>query len=305
MTMVFLSLGAIAITGALLRRIFPNWNIDDFRKSINMLVLYVLLPALVFKVIYTSELSQELYQVPLAVAAGVFGCLGAAWLVIRWAPIANNIKGPLILASAFGNVTYLGLPVLQGVFANQGLDVSKVAILCEVTVAPLNLIAGSMLAMSFSENKDLGFVHSLKQVAKLPPIWALVIALAAKYLQIPLPTFLLHATQVLGAAVPGLMVLSLGMALQFQRINHLGPILAVSGIKLFLSPMIVFSVGGLMAMNDTYLQALTIEGAMPTQLLTLVIADRFKLDTKPLAQAILINTIVAFFTIPLIRWMLF
>jgi predicted permease len=44
---------------------------------------------------------------------------------------------------------------------------------------------------------------------------------------------------------------------------------------------------------------------MPSQLLTFVIADRFNLDSKLLAQAIFINTVIAFVTIPLVRALLF
>ena len=39
------------------------------------------------------------------------------------------------------------------------------------------------------------------------------------------------------------------------------------------------------------------EGAMPSQLLTLVVADRFQLDSRLLARAIVINTALAFATI--------
>ena len=40
-------------------------------------------------------------------------------------------------------------------------------------------------------------------------------------------------------------------------------------------------------------------------LLTLVIADRIDLDTEILAQAIVINTVIAFVAIPLVRTLLF
>ena len=302
---VFLSLGTIALVGSTLQRLFPDWNIEDFRKSLNRLVLFVLLPSLIFKVIYTSDLDGVLYQVPLVAAAGILGCLGVALPAFGWMSIDRRAKGSLILACAFGNVTYLGLPVLQGVFPEHQLDISKIAILCEVTVAPLNLIVGSLLAMRFSGEQGVGLRQSLAQVMRLPPIWALVAALACKFLRIPVPEFILHGTAVLGATVSGLMILSLGMALRFQRIGHPLPILAVSGIKLLLSPLLVFGAASLLAMKEPYLEAVTLEGAMPSQLLTIVIADRFNLDGRLLAHAIVINTVIAFVTIPLVRAVLF
>lgn len=302
---VFLSLGAIALLGSALQRLFPDWNIEDFRKSINRLVLHVLLPALIFKVISTSDLEGVLYQVPLAAAAGIGACLAAGWLVMRWMPLARQARGALILACAFGNVTYLGLPVLQGLHPQAATDMAKVAILCEVTVAPLNLVVGSLLAMQFGDAQGMGLRQSLGQVLRLPPLWALVAALACKFLAVPVPDFVLHGAGVLGGAVSGLMILSLGMALRFERLEHPLPIAAVGGIKLLLSPLVVFLAARLLDMKAPYFEAVTLEGAMPSQLLTLVVADRFQLDSRLLARAIVLNTALAFATIPLVKWVLF
>ncbi len=305
MDSVLLSLGAIALVGSALQRLFPGWDIDDFRKSINKLVLHVLLPALIFKVIHTSDLGGVLYEVPLAIAAGIFGCLCVAWVLLRWIPLSQEARGALILACAFGNVTYLGLPVLQGAFPEAALDISKVAILSEVTVAPLNLIVGSLLAIGHSAERGLDLRQSLRQVVLLPPLWALAAALSCKFLHVPVPEFLVHATGVLGATVSGLMILSLGMALKFQRVDHLLPILSVGAVKLLVSPCLVFVAARALSVEQPYFEAVTLEGAMPSQLLTLAIADRFKLDSRLLAQAIFINTVLSFGTIPLVRAMLF
>ena len=305
MPTVFLSLGIIALVGSALSRLFPEWNIEEFRKSINRLVLHLLLPSLIFKVVYTSDLDAVLFRVPAATAAGIVGSLAVALLAFRWMPLERKARGALVLACAFGNVTYLGLPVLQGIFPEPEIDIAKVAILCEVTVAPLNLIVGSLLAMRYSEAQGLGVRKSLRQVVQLPPLWALAAALACKFLEIPVPAFILHGTEVLGGAVSGLMILSLGMALRFERHGHVLPILTVSSIKLLVSPLIVFAAAGFLTMKEPYLEAVTLEGAMPSQLLTIVIADRYNLDSRILARAIVVNTALAFATIPLVRVMLF
>ena len=93
------------------------------------------------------------------------------------------------------------------------------------------------------ERQTLG--RSAAQVIRLPPLWALAAALGFKFLHIPVPEFILHATQVLGATVSGLMILALGMALRRRRIDHALPVLAVAGIKLLLS-LRVPRLGGLL-----------------------------------------------------------
>lgn len=302
---VFLSLGAIALLGSALPRLFPDWNVEDFRKSINRLVLHVLLPALIFKVIATAEPDRLLFQVPLAAAAGIGVCLLAGWLVVRWLPLARPAQGALILACAFGNVTYLGLPALQGLHPDRATDMAKVAILCEVTVAPLNLIVGSLLALRFGDAQSVGLRQSLRQVLRLPPLWALAAALACKAFAVQPPAFVLHAAGVLGGAVSGLMILSLGMALRFERPERPLPLLLAASVKLLLAPMVVFAAARALGMQAPFLEAVTLEGAMPSQLLTLVVADRFRLDSRLLAQAIVLGTALAFATIPLVRAVLF
>lgn len=302
---VFLSLGAIALLGSALSRLFPDWNVEDFRKSINRLVLHVLLPALIFKVIATAELDGLLWQVPLAAAAGIGVCLLVGVVVVPWLRLARPAQGALVLACAFGNVTYLGLPALQGLHPDRAADMAKVAILCEVTVAPLNLIVGSLLALRFCEAQAGGLRQSLRQVLRLPPLWALAAALACKAFAVAPPAFVLHAAGVLGGAVSGLMILSLGMALRFERFERPLPSLLVASVKLLLAPLVVFAAARALGMQAPFLEAVTLEGAMPSQLLTLVVADRFRLDSRLLAQAIVLNTALAFATIPLVRATLF
>jgi predicted permease len=52
------------------------------------------------------------------------------------------------------------------------------------------------------------------------------------------------------------------------------------------------------------LHATTVEAAMPPQLFTLIVADRFNLDTETLAVAVMVLTSLSFLTVPLVNWLL-
>jgi predicted permease len=47
------------------------------------------------------------------------------------------------------------------------------------------------------------------------------------------------------------------------------------------------------------LRAVTIEAAMPPQLFTFIVADRFGFDTELLAAAVILMTVVSLFTVPI------
>jgi hypothetical protein len=302
---VLLALGLIALVGSLLRYLLVNLDVEAARRIIGLLVLNVFLPALVFRVICSVPTGPEMLQIPLVMGIGVGCCLVLAVLVFRPLQLRSDEKGALVLASAFGNVTYLGLPVLQGVFPALALQVSKVAILSEVTTTPLNLSVGVGLGESYGGKPSGGMVRqAFKAVVAMPALWAIALALVWKASGVPVPGFLLEATRILGNSVTGLMMLSLGMGLRYRRIRQPMPLLLASAIKLLVSPLVVFAAAGWMGIREPYFQAVVLEGAMPTQLLSVVIADRVGLDVERLAVCILINTTASFVTVPLLnRWL--
>jgi predicted permease len=306
MTPVLLALGLIALIGSLLRYVVADLDVEAARRSIGVLVLNVFLPALVFRVICSVPTGPEMLQIPLVMAIGVGCCLALALLIFRPLALRSEEKGALILASAFGNVTYLGLPVLQGLFPALTLQVAKVAILSEVTTTPLNLSVGVALGESFSGNVSSGVLRqAIRAVITMPALWAIVLALAWTGSGIPIPDFLMEATRILGNTVTGLMMLSLGMGLRYRRIHQPLPLLLASAIKLLVSPLVILVAARWIGLQDPYLQAVVLEGGMPTQLLTFVIADRVGLDVERLALCILLNTAASFLTIPLLHGWLF
>jgi predicted permease len=150
MISVFLSLALIAGAGASLRYLFPAMDIEYVRKSISKIVLYIILPALIFNVIYHADAGRVFYHVPVAAAGGVLVALAVAAVVIRFFRLPDSSKGALILACVFGNVTYLGLPVLVGIFSDIPEKISVVAVLYDVTASTLLLSVGALVAVRIS-----------------------------------------------------------------------------------------------------------------------------------------------------------
>ena len=84
---VFLSLGIIAGIGSILRYIFPDIDIENFRRSINKLVLYIILPALIFNIVYNSKIGAEFFQIPIASIGGISAALSLAAILFSFLKI--------------------------------------------------------------------------------------------------------------------------------------------------------------------------------------------------------------------------
>ena len=299
MAAVFLPLALIALLGALLRHF--GSGMEDKRRTLNVLVLYVFLPALVFHTVMDSRLDRLFVEIPLAAASGVLGCLAAGFLVFHFLPIPGPTKGAMMLGAAFGNVTYFGLPVLLGTFPGHAEEVAEVAVLFEVTKSTLNLTLGAMIAIAYGTRERITFARTASEALKLPPIWALAVAVAWKASGIACPAVLMDAAALLAAAVSGIMILSLGMALKFRPTRLMALALPVAAIKLGLSPLLVSQVLGPLGLSGLPADASLLEAAMPSQLLSFVIASRFGLDEETLAFVIMADTLLAFITLPLLQ----
>jgi predicted permease len=302
---VFLALAAIAGVGAALHRLLPDIDIDSTRRQCGSLVLNVLLPALNVEVIYGATVDPALWQVPFVMLTGLLVCVASALLVFGVFAVTPKQKSSLIIGSAFGNVTYLGMPLLRGLFPEQLLHVTEVAILCEITVTSSDLIAGLLLARFYQDGVPPSIKTTLLQIARFPLLWSAGLAIVIRLVGVPLPEFLLTALHLLGQSASGLMLLILGMALKpsilrrsFDHLRKWWPMLI---IKLGLSPVVVAFTGTIIGLSHLNVHATTIEAAMPPQLFTFIVADRFGFDTEILATAVAFMTVVSLVTVPIVN----
>jgi predicted permease len=305
---IFAAIALIVFIGTLIRYFFPQMDVDNFRLNLNKLVLNVFLPCLNFEVIYLAHIGDEIWKVMFVAFCIIVVCLSLGAICYKWIALDTKTKNVFILGCAFANVTGLGLSVLQGFFPSHHLQVTEVVILFEITMTPLNLITGACLAAYSNREDNVSILSSLKSIAMMPLIWSMVIAMILNLLKVPVPNFIIHATTVLGAIVPGVMVFALGLAIKykillnsFSKIHLFLPIIL---IKLIASPIIAYFIVKAVNLNYPFSSASILEASMPTQLFTIVVADRYKLNTELIAVVITLDSILSFITMPLIRYLL-
>ncbi|MBF0566897.1 MAG: AEC family transporter [Nitrospirae bacterium] len=276
----------------------------DVRNVINVLVLNVFLPALSIKIFYGSVVDVETILVPLTAVAVSGAALATAFLAY-WAlgkafgrvlHLNQSQKGALIIGAAFGNTTYLGLPVIVEVF---GQKAAKYVLYYDLMAAtPLIWIVGVQIANLYGGKKGISLNESAKTLLSLPPIWGIVIGMALQFFHVPLPAFVLKAIQLLGDLVVPLMIFSIGLALRVPRVGHAYVAVPAVVVKLLLCPLAAFFCAKWMGIGGVALGSCVIEGATPTMVLSLLIAARFNLDVPLSAFLILVTTALSFFTLP-------
>lgn len=301
----FLLLGA----GTLWRFIPHVPDADTVRRSLGGVVMNFFLPALTFTVLFRAPVNAELWQIPMTAFVCVIASLSLSYIFLSFMKkylkgLTNPSMGALMLAATWGNVTYLGLPTVTALL---GEEYRRIPIYFDLlAMTPLLWTVGVMIAEQYGKpmKEQMSPPHigvtlsrGIKTMLTLPPFWSACAGLVCNVAGIPVPDFLLKACTLMGNAVPPMMIFSIGLALRVPHVHHIAWIIPPIVIKLLFAPYIGSLCAAAVGLQGNVLKATVLESAMPTMVLTMVIADRFSLDIDLLAQIIALSTIISFLTV--------
>lgn len=295
---VLAEMGALILCGLLWRALRPGGlEADVVRRVLTGVVYYLLLPALVLLVMWGAPLGWDSLRISVAAASGVVVALGLSWALYRLRGDSRPVIGAMMLAAAFPNATYLGLPVLESLYGDVGRGVAIQYDLFACT--PLVLTVGILVARRFGSRGGEG--EGPLALLRVPSVWAALTAIALNVAGVPLGNWLDVWLERLAAGVIPLMLFSLGLALEVSgwRMRQLPAISLVVLIQLALMPLWVWGGGGALGLEGVILQAVVLEAAMPSMVLGLVFCDRFGLDTGLYASAVTLTTVLSLATLPL------
>lgn len=298
-------MGSIIFIGIFWRLILGGNSAEVVRSHLAQAVYQVFLPALVLHVMWQTPVNLNTLRIPitaatcvlldLLVAAVIYGNGKFVRAFMRGAS-ARPAVGALLLAAAFGNFTYLGLPVLTQTFGTWSQFIAFQFDLLAAT--PLLFTIGILIAKHYGNRKE---ERPMPGVFRVPAVWAAAAGLSLSAIHEIQPAWLVQTLTTLGSAVVPLMLLSVGMAMRWQsgwagRIPVLFPALL---IQLVLMPLIALGISQVVGVPARFHGPVLIEAAMPSMVLGLVICDRFKLDSGLYAEAVTLSTALSMLSVPI------
>jgi auxin efflux carrier (AEC) len=265
----------------------------------NKLVIYIAFPSLIFVTLYNADLSpiNDLFYVTLiCVLVGVFSGL-IAYLYSKMMRYPKKTLWGIVTTSTLSNSGFLGYPVILGVFGYAGLER---AIFYDLGSSAVLFVSFAMIFTKMFGGKHL---EVIKEAILFPFLWAFVLGILFNTFHFNIGNLPLQILNILsGAAVPLIMV-SLGLSLDPSSLkNHVKDAAVVSTIKLIIAPLIalilVIIIGlGINSLNGKVIIA---EAAMPSAMLSLVLAINYKLDFKAVSAYLFLNTILSLITLTII-----
>jgi malate permease and related proteins len=252
-------------------------------RSIGRLLFYLATPALVFRSLYQTQLDYTvlghltLVAVSAAVLAGLLG-----WLV--GAGQERKLRAAIVLTSAVSNNGDTGMAL---------------ATVYYVISSFLSNTFGSVVA-SAGERSLAG---ALKESLRVPVLYAATAGLLCNALHWELPQTLFRSVDLLAnAAIPGMLVL-LGVQLRGAPLWQSPSVIFRSvAVRLFAAPGVAWLLCLLWGITGVERGVLILQAAMPTAVMTAVIATEF--DTAPqfVAAVIFFSTALSMVTLSIVLW---
>ncbi|MDO5498180.1 MAG: AEC family transporter [Propionibacteriaceae bacterium] len=272
----------VAGAGFGLGRLFP---LDA--GTISKIALNALTPALCLNVLLTTEVSGAVGATLIAAYVAV-SLVGAAIGGLLTPAVAAPTRRAVMASVAISNSGNMGLPIALFALGQAGFEQSVLMFLASVI---LGFIVGPLL---FGSGQGIG--GSLRNLAKLPALWAIAVALIMRTLGWSLPVGLMRGVEMLADAALPIVLLALGVQLGATKSVQLTrPVLTASLVRVVGMPFLSLGVGLLFGLSGVPLQALVLAGAMPTAVNAFLLSLEYKGDVRTVADTVTISTLLSLF----------
>lgn len=274
-------------------------------RVLNRYALYVAFPALIF-----AELTNPALTLP---SGPNFYVTHAAAFALQLAVLAalasvagrvlgrpGVAPGPVMLTGAYGNIAYLGIPFCAAVLGDGAAGIAALSASLHVT---LGVGFGPWLLVAKSDNGGGALMVSLRRIARLPLVWAPLVAVTCRWLPEPVIDPLRATVSPVGASAGPVAMFMLGLYLHAEPWRGVwtdGALWGVAAAKLCVYPAVfavlvvwIFPVG-VMEQNVMILQA-----GMPTALTTFALASELGTGQCTAAGAIVLTTLLSLVTLPI------
>jgi predicted permease len=253
-------------------------------ETLSRLAMMIGTPSLVFSSLTSTSLPDESLAriVVISVAAVIVGgALATAVLSALRLPLRTFLP-PLSLPNA-GNA---GLPLVFFAFAEPGLTIGAafffMIALVQYTVVPA-VVTGNP-----------GF----RKLFREPLVWAIIAVIVFRATNLTVPAVLADTTALLGGIMIPIMLILLGGALVRLKVSDIKTSIFLAGVRLAVGVTTGLSLVMLFRLEGVEAGAIFLLSAMPSALITYVIAQHYGRNPERVAGLVVSSTVLNFACLP-------
>ncbi len=268
-------------------------------RVLSQIIFYVFSPVLVFKLINSSQLSNQDLLRTLLFAVVLIGGVGLlTFLLGRILKFDRKILAAVLITTMFRNAGNYGLPLTSFAFGDAALAFASVFFV-------VNAIATNTVGIVIASSGSTSVWNAVKGLVKFPAIYALALGVLFLQFKWQLPSGLDRTVTLLSnAAIPCMLVL-LGMQLVNLKLDgRILPLIVTGSIRLLIAPLLAIGLTCLFGMSGPSYQAVVLEAAMPAAVMTTILATEFEAESTFVTTAVMVTTLLSPLTLtPLLAFL--
>lgn len=289
------------IIGIILKRtkIVP----ENFHTSLNAFVINISLSAFSLYYISKIELNNSVIYPVLVAWIGIFVAIAFFSILGKFFGWKYSVIGALIMCAGFGNTSFLGIPVIQAMYGEEGLK--TVMLVDQPGFVALSTV-GILVANFYSGSKDSIGKH-LTKILKFPPFIAFVIALLLNIFSVEIPKIFNEVLMKLGATTVPLALVSVGSQMKWEKIEKEEGFHLFIGLffKLIIYPLIILILYKfILNQSGKMIEISILEAAMAPMITAAIIAAAHDLEPKLCNLMIAVGIPLSFITIAIWHYLL-
>jgi predicted permease len=268
-------------------------------RAVSRIAFYIFSPCLIFTLLTSGQLNGDDIMQMVAYASASILIMGVITALIAYAlRFERRIMVALLLTVMFGNVGNFGLSLNLFAFGESALSYASIYF---VTSATLVYTLGVVLASWGKSNLRT----ALMGVLKVPVIYAVIFALIYKWLNWELPLPIDRTVSLLSDAAIPVMIVLLGIQLYYSKVSKDTFTVGLSNfLRLVASPILAIVLATFFNLQGSAYQAGVLEAAVPTAVLTTVLATEYNIEPALVTTTVFMSTLLSPLTItPLLAFL--
>ena len=268
---------------------------EDAAQTLNLVVLYVCLPAAVLHHVPRLQLEPSLVGVALVPWTLLLASVVLVTLAARVLRFREDERAVLLLTVALGNTSFLGYPLTKALIGEHALPY---AVIYDQFGAFLILSTfGLWVLARYGGDRKPTADDILRRVATFPPFWALIVGITV--MPAEPPAWFGGALQRLTDALLPLAMLTIGLSVKLALPrDELKPLAVGLLLKLLAMPALAWLLVRAMGMGGDMARATVLESAMPSMVTAGALAISHRLAPRLAAAMVGYGLLLSLLTLP-------
>lgn len=298
MVVVMLTLFAIVVMGYVAGKL--GYMGGTFDKRLSKLVIDITCPALILSSAMTGQLPDRRLILPLlAISVVTYVLLTAiAWVLPRYMTRRKEWEGAMGFAIMFGNVGFMGYPVVASIFGHEA--VFYAAVLNVVNTFTVFTV-GTMLITGKGEVDGPRFQ---KKVLYSTPMLSAYLTMLIVALEIDnVPAFVSQPLTMIGNITVPAALLIIGSSMSNLPLRAMlgnGAVYLTTLMRLVVVPLIVYYLCTMLGFSSYVVNINTVVVAMPVATYGTILCLKYGKDATFITEVTFITTLLSMVTIPLL-----